>query len=94
MIRIVLDSSEYTEALQFPDTEMGSKSIVEFEVVNPYGTRISILEFGSDDKDLEFIECPKFLDARTVGIVRVEYAPKRDRKESLNNKKLRWKIAL
>lgn len=94
MIQIILDSSEYTEAIQFPETMMGEESIITFQVKNPYGTRLAILEFGSTDKDLHILECPQYLDADDVGIVKVKYAPKRTRTESLNVQSLIWKIAI
>lgn len=94
MIQIILDSSEYTESIQFPDTNMGEESIIQFQVKNPYGTRLAILEFGSKDKDLHILECPTTLEANAIGIVKVKYSPKRTRTESLNVQSLIWKIAI
>lgn len=89
----LLDSTEYNEGVKFPRTTMGEESVIEFEVKNPYPTRV-LIETVVNDEDLEFLFCPQTLEGYSTAMIRLRYAPKRTRKESLNGKSVEFNIVL
>ena len=89
----LLDSTEYNEGVKFPRTTIGEESIIEFEVKNPYPSRV-LIETVVNDPDLEFLFCPQTLEGNSTALIRLRYAPKRTRTESLNGKSVEFHIVL
>jgi len=75
MTEIILLNEKYEEAIRLPKTEVGTKSIVEFSVKNPFDYPIGVKCIPKDE-DVKVKFCPTSLGKKESGRVILEYAPK------------------
>lgn len=83
----------FEEAVIFPDTNVGKSNVTEFMVKNPYKSKIG-LEAISEDPDVTILYCPESLDKEESAVIKIQYAPKEDRMETLIGKLITIKVSL
>lgn len=96
MTKFILNNTEYTEAdmsIKFPKTKVGEESFTKITVVNPFATPIHIEAIPADE-DVHVESCPTYLQGNEEATVTFKYAPKYDRKETLNGKIVTFEVAV
>ena len=83
----------YDEAVKFPETNVGEKSITEFTIKNPYKSSIGI-KVIPEDPDVYVLYAPEKLDSEESAVIKIQYSPKEDRMESLIGKLITIKVTL
>jgi len=92
-MKIQLLNKTYEEALIFPNTTVEEKNEARIDIYNPHKASVGI-ECIPLDKDVHVKFCPKRLEAKTAGVVILEYAPKSDRDISLSGSLVTFKVTL
>jgi len=92
-MKIELLNKEYKEAAIFPDTIVEETNETKFDIYNPHETAVNI-ECIPEDEDVTVKFCPRRLEAKTAGVVILEYAPKINRSKSLSGSVVKLKVTL